>query len=76
MKTIKELLNGALWVVIGLPLIAAGFMLLMFGTMALLFGIPFALMSSSIPIVHTIGIIWTACSVFGFFGFLLIYMES
>ena len=74
MKTIKELLTGALWVVIGLPLLAAGFMLLALGTMALLFGIPFALMSSTIPVVHTIGVVWTACSVFGFFGFILIQM--
>lgn len=75
-NNIKEGILQILGIVIGLPLMAAGFLLLVFAAMALLFGIPFLLMSSGNDIVQTIGLVWACLSMFGFFGYILASMES
>ena len=75
-KSIKAGAIEILKVAIGLPLMAAGFLLIVFGSMAVVFGIPFALFSSSNTIIHTAGIVWGFLSIFGFFGYLLVMMES
>ena len=75
-KNIKNVTIEILKIAIGLPLMAAGFLLLALGSMAVLFGIPMVLFSSSNSILHTAGIIWGFLSVFGFFGYLLVMMES
>lgn len=75
-KDVKEGIFDILRIVFGLPLMAAGFILMVLVSMAILFGIPFLLMSSGNNIVHTVGIIWAFLSMFGFFGYILVMMES
>jgi hypothetical protein len=75
-NNIKNATIEILKIAIGLPLMAAGFLLLALGSMAVLFGIPFLLMSSGNTLIHTVGIVWAFLSVFGFFGYLLVMMES
>ena len=75
-NSIKEGILQILGIVFGLPLMAAGFLLIVFASMAVLFGIPFALLSSSNNILHAVGIVWGSLSVLGFFGYILVMMES
>ena len=71
LKNIKEGMLQILGIAIGLPLMAAGFLLIVFGSMAVLFGIPLALFSSSNSILHTAGVVWGSLSVLGFFGYIM-----
>ena len=75
-NNIKEGILQILGIAVGLPLMAAGFLLIVFAAMAVLFGIPFLLMSSGNNVVQTIGLVWAFLSMFGFFGYLLVMMES
>ena len=73
-NNIKEGILQILGIAIGLPLMAAGFLLIVFASMAILFGIPLALFSSSNDILHTVGIVWGSLSMLGFFGYIMMIL--
>lgn len=75
-NSIKKVIFEALKISIGLPVLAAGFIAVVIGAMGLVFGIPYLLYSYNNPILHTIGVVWGSLSVIGFFGYILVMMES